>query len=139
MDGFIPREGNNKQLNVLGGDLQACHSSDDKDDNDINIVTGFYRDNCCNTGYDDHGLHTVCCVMTEEFLVYSKSVGNDLSTPIPEYGFLGLNEGDLWCLCASRWGDAFQAGKAPKVILQSTNIATLSLIELDDLKKHSIK
>jgi len=80
MDGFIPRKGNNKQLNVLGGDLQACHSSDKKNDN---IVTGFYRDNCCNTGYDDQGLHTVCCVMTEKFLIYSKSVGNDLSTPIP--------------------------------------------------------
>ena len=136
MDGFIPRKGNNKQLNVLGGDLQACHSSDEKNDN---LVTGFYRDNCCNTGYDDQGLHTVCCVMTEEFLIYSKSVGNDLSTPIPEYSFLGLKKGNLWCLCASRWVEAFQAGKAPKVILVSTNIATLSLIELGDLKKHSIK
>ena len=136
MDGFIPRKGNNKQLNVLGGDLQACHSSDERNDN---IVTGFYRDNCCNTGYDDQGLHTVCCVMTEEFLIYSKSVGNDLSTPIPEYSFLGLKKGNLWCLCASRWVEAFQAGKAPKVILVSTNIATLSLIELGDLKKHSIK
>ena len=136
MDGFIPRKGNNKQLNVLGGDLQACHSSDEKNDN---IVTGFYRDNCCNTGYDDQGLHTVCCVMTEEFLIYSKSVGNDLSTPIPEYSFVGLKKGNLWCLCASRWVEAFQAGKAPKVILVSTNIATLSLIELGDLKKHSIK
>ena len=136
MDGFIPRKGNNKQLNVLGGDLQACQSSDEKNDN---LVTGFYRDNCCNTGYDDQGLHTVCCVMTEEFLIYSKSVGNDLSTPIPEYSFLGLKKGNLWCLCASRWVEAFQAGKAPKVILVSTNIATLSLIELGDLKKHSIK
>jgi len=136
MDGFIPRKGNNKQLNVLGGDLQACHSSDEKNDN---IVTGFYRDNCCNTGYDDQGLHTVCCVMTEEFLIYSKSVGNDLSTPIPEYSFFGLKEGNLWCLCASRWVEAYKAGKAPKVILESTNIATLSLIELGDLKKHSIK
>ena len=136
MDGFSSGGGNNKQLNVLGGFLEPCNYDLH---NDKNIVTGFYRDNCCNTGYDDHGLHTVCCAMTKEFLVYSKSVGNDLSTPIPEYGFLGLNEGDLWCLCASRWGDAYQAGKAPKVILQSTNIATLSLIELDDLKKHSIK
>ena len=136
MDGFIPRKRNNKQLNVLGGDLQACHSTVEKNDD---IVTGFYRDNCCNTGYDDHGLHTVCCLMTEEFLVYSKSVGNDLSTPIPEYSFLGLNEGNLWCLCASRWVEAYQVGKAPKVILESTNIATLSLIGLDDLKKHSIK
>ena len=129
MDGFIPREGNKKQLNVLGGDLQACHSLDAKDDK---IVTGFYRDN------DDRGLHTVCCIMTEDFLVYSKSVGNDLSTPIPQYNFFGLIEGDLWCLCASRWEDAFQARKAPKVILNSTNIATLSIIELDNLKKHSI-
>ena len=130
MDGFIPQDRNNKQLNVLGGDLKACYSSDDKD---CNIITGFYRDNCCNTGYDDHGLHTVCCLITEEFLDYSKSVGNDLSTPIPEYNFHGLSEGNLWCLCASRWKDAFQAGKAPKVILESTNIATLSLIELDNL------
>ena len=130
MDGFIPQDRNNKQLNVLGGDLKACYSSDDKD---CNIITGFYRDNCCNTGYDDHGLHTVCCLITEEFLDYSKSVGNDLSTPIPEYNFHRLSEGNLWCLCASRWKDAFQAGKAPKVILESTNIATLSLIELDNL------
>ena len=136
MDGFIPREGNNKQLNVLGGDLQPCHSLNEQG---YGITTGFYRDNCCNTGYDDHGLHTVCCIMTEEFLIYSKSVGNDLSTPILEYDFIGLSEGDLWCLCASRWGEACQAGKAPKVILRSTNIATLSLIKLDDLKKYSIK
>ena len=135
MDGFIPRKGNNKQLNVLGGDLQACHSSDEKNDN---IVTGFYRDNCCNTGYDDHGLHTVCCFITEDFLIYSKSVGNDLSTPIPEYNFFGLSEGVSWCLCAARWEEAYKAGKAPKVFLKSTNIATLSLVELDHLKEYAI-
>ena len=136
MDGFSSGGGNNKQLNVLGGILEPCNYDLH---NDKNIVTGFYRDNCCNTGYDDQGLHTVCCVMTEEFLIYSKSAGNDLSTPILEYSFIGLKEGNLWCLCASRWVEAYQAGKAPKVILESTNIATLSLIELDDLKKHSIK
>ena len=109
----------------------------DKGDENIEIVTGFYRDDCCNTGIDDHGLHTVCCEMTSEFLIFSKSVGNDLSSPIPEYNFHGLSEGNLWCLCASRWHEAYLAGKAPKVILKSTNIATLSIIALDDLKKHS--
>ena len=102
------------------------------------IVTGFYRDNCCNTGPDDFGLHTVCCIMNKTFLTFSKSVGNDLSTPIPEYNFRGLNEGDHWCLCASRWQEAFEAGAAPKVILKSTNIATLSVVKLEDLKKYSI-
>ena len=135
MDGFIPRKGNNKQLNVLGGDLQACRSFDEKNDN---LVTGFYRDNCCNTGYDDHGLHTVCCLITEDFLIYSKSVGNDLSTPIPEYNFFGLSEGVSWCLCAARWVEAYKAGKAPKVFLKSTNIATLSLVELDHLKEYAL-
>ena len=133
MDGTFHRRGKNKQLNVLGGDLEPCRSSKHKSE----IVTGFYRDNCCNTGPDDLGLHTVCCVMTKTFLIFSKSVGNDLSTPIPEYNFRGLSEGDHWCLCASRWQEAFVSGKAPKVILKSTNIATLSVVKLEDLKKYS--
>ena len=135
MDGFSSGGGNNKQLNVLGGVLEPCNYDLH---NDKNIVTGFYRDNCCNTGYDDHGLHTVCCFITEDFLIYSKSVGNDLSTPIPEYNFFGLSEGVSWCLCAARWVEAYKAGKAPKVFLNSTNIATLSLVELDHLKEYAI-
>ena len=134
MDGLYKRGGNNKQLNVLGSELEPCKSFNDKN----KIITGFYRDNCCNTGPDDFGLHTVCCVMTETFLIFSKSVGNDLSTPIPEYNFRGLSEGDHWCLCASRWQEAFEAGKAPRVILKSTNIATISVVKLEDLKKYSI-
>ena len=134
MDGLYKRGWNNKQLNVLGSELEACSSSQNKN----GIVTGFYRDNCCNTGPDDFGLHTVCCIMTESFLTFSISVGNDLSTPIPEYNFKGLREGDRWCLCASRWQEAFEAGNAPKVILRSTNIATISVVKLEDLKKYSV-
>ena len=134
MDGLYKRGWNNKQLNVLGSELEACSSSQNKN----GIVTGFYRDNCCNTGPDDFGLHTVCCIMTETFLTFSKSVGNDLSTPIPEYNFKGLREGDRWCLCASRWQEAFESGNAPKVILRSTNIATISVVKLEDLKKYSV-
>ncbi len=134
MDGSYKRGGNSKQLNVLGGDLEPCLSSEDKN----GMITGFYRDNCCNTGPDDFGLHTVCCIMTSSFLKFSKSVGNDLSTPIPEYNFRGLREGDHWCLCASRWQEAFEAEKAPTVILKSTNMATLSVVKLEDLKKYSI-
>ena len=134
MDGLYKNEGNNKQLNVLGSELEPCRSSNDKN----KIITGFYRDNCCNTGPDDFGLHTVCCIMTESFLTFSKSVGNDLSTPIPEYNFKGLREGDCWCLCASRWQEAFESGNAPKVILKSTNIATISVVKLEHLKKYSV-
>ena len=133
MDGSFHSRKNSKQLNVLGGNLEPCKSF--KENNEI--ITGFYRDNCCNTGPDDLGLHTVCCIMTKTFLTFSKSVGNDLSTPIPEYNFKGLSEGDNWCLCASRWQEAFESGKAPKVILKSTNMATLSVVRLEDLKKYS--
>ena len=133
MDGFLHERGNKKQLNVLGEELKPCNYGLDN-----SIVTGFYRDNCCNTGPDDFGLHTVCCIMTETFLTFSKSVGNDLSAPIPEYNFKGLREGDRWCLCASRWQEAFESGNAPKVILRSTNIATISVVKLEDLKKYSV-
>ena len=134
MDGLYKKGGNNRQLNVLGSELEPCSSFQDKNE----IITGFYRDNCCNTGPEDFGLHTVCCVMTESFLTFSKLVGNDLSTPIPEYNFKGLREGDRWCLCASRWQEAFEAGNAPKVILRSTNIATISVVRLEDLKEYSV-
>ena len=133
MDGSYKRNRKDKQFNVLGGDLEPCRSTKDQNES----TTGFYRDNCCNTGPDDFGLHTVCCIMSQSFLTFSKFVGNDLSTPIPEYLFKGLREGDHWCLCASRWQEAFNAGKAPKVILKSTNIATISVVKLEDLKKYS--
>ena len=136
MDGFSGRGQNNKQLNVLGGLIEQCSSREKNSERDI--ITGFFRDNCCNTGPDDLGLHTVCCIMTKEFLNFSKLSGNDLSTPVPEYNFYGLNEGDYWCLCASRWHEAFKAGKAPKVNLKSTNIATLSIVNLEDLKIYAV-
>ena len=116
--------------NVLGTELTDCSHDP---------VTGFYRDGCCNTGADDYGVHTVCAVMTEEFLIYSKEAGNDLSTPMPEYGFEGLKPGDQWCLCAPRWQEAFLVGKAPQVKLESTHIATLEWARFEDLKSHSSK
>lgn len=101
-------------------------------------MTGFYRTGCCETGGDDHGVHTVCAVMTNEFLEFSKSVGNDLSTPMPQYGFPGLKEGDRWCLCASRWQQAFEAGKAPRVNLQATHLHTLEFVNLVDLERYAV-
>src|SRR5690606_25151449 len=94
--------------NVLGTDLQECGRDP---------LTGFFRDGCCNTGGDDVGVHTVCARVTAEFLEFSASVGNDLATPHPEYGFAGLRPGDQWCLCASRWQEALEAGAAPEVVL----------------------
>ena len=117
------------QKNVLGGDLEACS---------LDPVTGFYRDGCCNTGPGDVGTHTVCSIMTDEFLVFSKSKGNDLSSSRSEFGFPGLRAGDQWCLCALRWEEARQAGKAPRVKLTSTNLKTLDFVDLDDLKSHGI-
>lgn len=115
--------------NVLGGNLLTCS---------IRPMTGFFRDGCCNTGPADAGSHTVCVVMTAEFLAYSKSAGNDLSTPMPEYGFPGLKPEDRWCLCAQRWQQAFQAGKAPKVVLAATHEGALEYTELTDLKKFAV-
>lgn len=115
--------------NVLGEKLQAC--SEDP-------VTGFYRDGCCNVGPDDLGVHSVCVRLTAEFLEFSKARGNDLSTPMPQFGFEGLKPGDQWCLCAARWKEAFDAGMAPKVVLRATNEITLEIVTLDDLKKHAI-
>ncbi len=116
-------------INVLGGDLEPCS---------YDPVTGWYRDGCCNTGGDDLGVHTVCVVTTAEFLRFSSSVGNDLSTPHPEYGFPGLQPGDNWCLCASRWQEAFEAGAPPNVRLNATHVATLEWVQLDDLRAHAI-
>lgn len=123
-----PQGGGGSQKNVLGGPLAPCSD---------NPVTGFYRTGCCHTGPDDTGVHTVCVVMTDDFLAFSKASGNDLSTPRKEFGFPGLKAGDRWCLCASRWKDAFDAGKAPKLVLAATHERTLAIAPLDALKAHA--
>jgi uncharacterized protein (DUF2237 family) len=115
--------------NVLGEKLQPCS---------VDPVTGFYRDGCCNVGPDDRGVHSVCIRATAEFLEFSKSRGNDLSTPMSQYGFDGLKPGDQWCLCAARWQEAFEAGAAPRVVLRATNEVTLHIVKLDDLKKFAV-
>lgn len=117
------------QRNVLGGELATCSA---------NPVTGFFRDGCCNTSADDVGSHTVCAVMTAEFLAFSKARGNDLSTPRPEFDFAGLKPGDRWCLCAPRWQEAFIAGQAPNVVLAATHEGALAHAALSDLKKFAI-
>lgn len=119
-----------KVKNVLGGELKSCSQRP---------LTGFYRDGCCNTGADDVGIHIVCAEMTEEFLSFSKAVGNDLSTPVPLFNFPGLKPGNKWCLCVARWAEALAAGVAPPVDLEATHIATLEFVSLEDLKKHALK
>lgn len=114
--------------NVLGGSLLACSYSP---------LTGFYRTGCCETGPDDSGLHLVCTRVSAEFLAFSADVGNDLSTPRPEYRFAGLKPGDRWCLCALRWLEALDAGAAPPVVLEATNEAVLDLVDLGTLKAHA--
>lgn len=117
------------QRNVFGEPLAPCSETP---------LTGFFRDGCCNTGPQDVGSHTVCAVMTDEFLAYSKAAGNDLSTPVPEYGFPGLKAGDRWCLCAPRWRQAFDAGKAPRVVLAATHEGALEFASLQDFKRFAI-
>lgn len=127
---FDPKApGGNTARNVLGGPLGECSSKP---------LTGFYRDGCCNSGRDDHGVHSVCVLMTKEFLKFSLARGNDLSTPMPDFGFPGLKAGDRWCLCAARWREAFKAGCAPRVVLNATHERTLDYVSLEDLKKHAI-
>ena len=101
-------------------------------------LTGYYRTGCCESRGDDPGMHVVCAVMTDEFLTFSASVGNDLSTPMPQYGFAGLQDGDQWCLCAARWQEAFEAGRAPRVVLASTHVSALEFCDLADLTAHAI-
>jgi uncharacterized protein (DUF2237 family) len=101
-------------------------------------LTGFYRDGCCYSGPEDTGRHAVCAVVTEQFLQFSRFVGNDLSTPRPEMGFPGLRPGDRWCLCAARWQEALEAGHAPKVVLMATHESALEVVRLDDLREHAI-
>lgn len=117
-------------LNVLGETLQPCSTRP---------MTGFYRDGCCNTGPEDSGLHTVCVVVTAEFLAFSKYLGNDLSTPRPEYRFPGLKPGDRWCLCAARFLQAAQEFAAPSVVLDSTHQRTLDIVPMALLRAHAIK
>jgi uncharacterized protein (DUF2237 family) len=117
------------KLNVLGEPLLSCSEQP---------LTGFFRDGCCNTSREDIGLHVVCVRVTAEFLDFSRSRGNDLSTPHPEFGFPGLKPGDQWCLCAERWQEALEAGAAPHVVLQATHAAALRVVQLRDLKKVAI-
>ena len=121
--------GGGRQKNVLGGALIPCS---------VAPMTGFFRDGCCHTSPEDIGSHTVCAVMTKDFLSFSKAAGNDLTTPRAKYGFPGLKPGDSWCLCAARWEQARQAGAAPNVILSATNAACLSVVALGDLRAHAV-
>ena len=100
-------------------------------------LTAYFRDGCCRTSEEDAGTHVVCAIMTADFLAFSHSKGNDLSTPRPEWGFAGLKPGDQWCLCALRWKEAWQAGVAPRVVLESTNSRVLDFIALDDLQEYA--
>ena len=127
MNSEIP--GMHPRRNVLGEDLKPCSTTP---------MTGFFRNGCCDTSDDDRGSHTVCAVMTAEFLAFSKRQGNDLSTPAPEHGFAGLKPGDRWCLCAPRWADALKADAAPHVVLASTHEGALEYCSLDDLMQRAI-
>jgi uncharacterized protein (DUF2237 family) len=116
-------------VNVVGGALLPCSSDP---------LTGFYREGCCSTGVEDVGSHTVCAVMTEDFLAFSREAGNDLSTPRPEWGFPGLQPGDRWCVCASRWLEACEAGYAAPVILGATHVRALDVVPIEALTQHAV-
>ena len=116
-------------INVLGGALQPCSTAP---------VTGFFRNGCCDTGPEDRGSHTVCVVLTDEFLAMSRYLGNDLTTPRPEWGFPGLKAGDRWCLCASRFLQAAQEFAAPKVVLDATHRRALDIVPLELLRRHAV-
>jgi uncharacterized protein (DUF2237 family) len=126
---LIQGEGTESARNILGGPLQPCS---------FDPNTGFFRDGHCHTCAQDHGSHTVCAVLTAEFLAFSKSRGNDLTTPMPQYEFPGLKPGDQWCLCAGRWLEAYEAGKAPRVDLDATNESALTIVPLEALQEHAI-
>ncbi len=115
-------------VNVVGGQLLPCSADP---------VTGFYRNGCCSTGPEDVGSHTVCVILTDEFLEFSKAAGNDLSTPMPQWGFPGLSTGDRWCLCATRWLEAHEAGHAPEVVLGATHVRALEEIPIELLTTHA--
>ncbi len=116
--------------NIFGEPLITCSTSP---------MTGFFRNGCCDTDKTDIGMHTICVIVTKEFLLFSKAVGNDLLTPMPEYGFDGPKEGDRWCLCALRWKEALSNNVAPKVVLEATNEKTLNVLDIKDLIKYSHK
>jgi len=118
-----------KQENVFGEEIESCCQ---------NPITGFFRDGFCHTDERDEGVHTVCVSMTEDFLEFSKSRGNDLSTPRPEFNFPGVKEGDSWCLCAERWAEAYELDKAPNLYINKTNIRTLDVVPLELLKKFAL-
>lgn len=118
-----------QQLNVLGTELQPCS---------YDPMTGYYRTGCCENRGDDPGMHTVCCRVSAEFLEFSATRGNDLRTAMPQYGFAGLQPGDQWCVCAARWQEAFEAGQACPVILESTHVSTLEYVDLADLRAHAV-
>lgn len=117
------------ETNVLGEPLESCCQ---------NPETGFYRDGYCRTGPRDRGQHVICAMMTGEFLEFSKAQGNDLMTPMPQYNFPGLEAGDRWCLCAARWKEAMEAGKAPPVFLEATEESALEVVELEKLKRFAV-
>ena len=121
-------ENENTQYNVFGEPLIPCS---------MDPVTGFFRDGCCNTGMMDTGTHTVCAEMTSQFLAFTKKQGNDLSTPIPHYQFPGLKPGDKWCLCVNRWKEAYDAGVAPRVVLEATHEKTLQVVTMEQLLAHA--
>lgn len=119
-----------EETNVLGGVLKpCCHAP----------KTGFYRNGFCQSGRDDVGEHTICIIASKEFLEFSKAMGNDLSTPMPQYGFYGVKEGQAWCLCATRWVEAYRAGFAPKVVLEATHVKMLRHVSLDILKEYGVE
>ena len=117
------------QINVLGTALRPCS---------YDPITGYYRTGCCENRGDDPGMHTVCCRVSADFLEFSASQGNDLRTPMSQYGFAGLTPGDQWCVCAARWQEAFEAGHPAPVVLESTHVSTLEYVDLADLQAHAI-
>ena len=126
----MPRIDVDPSLNVLGEALEPCSTDP---------MTGFFRNGSCDTCVEDQGSHTVCAVMTADFLLFSRSVGNDLSTPHPQFGFAGLSPGDQWCLCAARFLQAYQAGRAPRVRLRSTHRRALEVVPLDVLREFAVE
>ncbi len=117
------------ERNVLGGELEPCGTDP---------MTGFYRDGCCSTGPEDLGSHTICAVVTAEFLAHQRAIGNDLTMPMPAYGFPGLRPGDRWCVTAAHWMRAYDAGVAAPVVLASTNESVLGIVPLEALQEHAV-
>jgi hypothetical protein len=118
-----------RQMNVLGSELILCSNEP---------MTGYYRTGCCENRGDDPGMHTICCRVTEDFLAFSAEHGNDLTTPMPAHGFAGLRPGDRWCVCAARWQEAYDEGRACDVILEATHVSTLEFVDLAALKEHAV-